>query len=223
MHPLPNAIMTVIMGVLFLYWLISFLFGGMELDFDVGFDSHVEVDLDPSIGFDSRALETGDPTHHVEPGAFMKFLDFINVGKMPFMVILTIFMFFIWAGSLVITSLFNMALWGKISVLILIPLIVVAIFLTKLATLPLIKVFHAMGYKGEEAIDFLGRSGKMTSTIEGDKIGTAEFVVAGDPIRLNVKSLNGDKIAYGEYITIEDESPDKRFYLVSKELSLRNI
>lgn len=221
MHPLPNAIMTVIMGVLFLYWLISFLFGGMELDFDVGFDSHVEVD--PGIGFDSRALETGDPTSHVEPGVFMKFLDFINVGKMPFMVILTIFMFFIWVGSLLITSLFNMASWGKISVLILIPLIVVAVFLTKLVTVPLIKVFHAMGYKGEEAIDFLGRSGKMTSTIEDDKIGTAEFVIAGDPIRLNVKSLNGDKITYGEYILIEDELPDKKVYMVSKELSLRNI
>lgn len=222
MNPLPNAIMTVLMGVMFLYWLVSFIFGGAELDLDVDFDADVDLDIDVA-GIDARAIDTSDPSSHIEPSGFVKFLEFVNVGKMPFMVILTVFIFIIWVGSLVVTSTFGMTSLGGLSVLILIPLMVLSIFLTKLATKPLIKVFNAMGYKGEESIDFLGRSGKMTSTIEGDRIGTAEFVIKGDPIRLNVKSVNGDKLTYNEFITVENESPDKKFYYVSKELSLRNL
>lgn len=226
MHPLPNAIMTVIMSVMFVYWLVSFMFGGMDLDFDVGFETDVDVDFDLDIGatsLDSRALDTGDTSHHIEPGAFIKFLNFINIGKMPFMVIFTVFMFFMWVGSLVFTSIFNISSWGGFSASILLPILVCSIFLTKFTTQPLAKLFLAMGYKGEDAIDFLGRSGKMISTIEGDKIGAAEFVIESNPIRLNVKSITGEKIHRGEFVIIEDESEKDKCYLVSKELSLRNI
>lgn len=222
MHPLPNAIMTVLIGVLLLYWLVAFIFGGSELDFDIDFDTDIDFDIHAG-GIDARSLDTSDPSSHIEPSGFVKFLDFVNVGKMPFMVILTVFLFIIWVGCLLTTSIFSLHHVGALSIFILIPLIILSIFLTKLATMPLIKVFNAMGYKGEESIDFLGRSGKMTSTIIDNKIGTAEFVIKGDPIRLNVKSVNGEKIEYNDFVIVENESPDKKFYYVSKELSLRNL
>lgn len=226
MHPLPNAIMTVIMAVLFTYWLVSFLFGGMDLDFDVGFDADVDVDIDIDVAataLDGKTMHATDVDHHVEPGVFMKFLNFINIGKMPFMVIFTAFMFFIWIGSLVFTSLFNINSWGVFSASILLPLSICSVFLTKFATQPLGKLFLAMGYKGEDSIDFLGRSGKMISTIEDDKIGAAEFIIENNPIRLNVKSKTGEKIQRDEYVIIEDECKKSKCYLVSKEISLRNI
>lgn len=85
------------------------------------------------------------------------------------------------------------------------------------------RLFKELGYKGEEEIDFLGRTGKMTSTIKDKKIGTAEFLIDGNPIKLNVMSIDGAEIRYGDYILIADESDDKKIFFVSKEISIRNL
>ena len=86
----------------------------------------------------------------------------------------------------------------------------------------MVKFFKEIGYKGEEEIDFLGRSGKMLSNIKDEKIGTAEFLVENNPIKLNVKSLDGAELEYGDYVVVMDESDDKKYYLVNKEVSIRN-
>jgi len=226
-HPLPNAITTVLMAVLMLYWIFVFLLGLGFDDLDLGFDFDVDVDAAPEIGdadadlADGETDANGDQVSDKSP--MMKFLNFVNVGKVPFMLILTTFKFFTWIGSLALTRVVDVSSWNAWSLLILIPLAIVAIFVTKIITNPMAKFFKEIGYKGEEEIDFLGRSGKMLSNIREDKIGTAEFVVDKNPIRLNVKSANGEEIKYGDYVVIEDESNDKKIFLVSKELSLRNI
>lgn len=238
MHPLPNAVMTVIMGVLFLYWLFAFISGaGFEgLDFDVDVDADIDIDVDvPDVdtevyaGTEIDGSDTpvdgsdSDTDIEKEPGFFMKFLNFLNVGKVPFMLILSAFKFFIWIGSLITTSLVNVTGWGLWSLLILLPLAFVSLFFTKLSTNPLVKIFKELGYKGEEEIDFMGRSGKMLSSIKDEKIGTAEFLVDKNPMKLNVVSIDGQELKYGEYVIIADESEDKRIYYVSKEMSIRNF
>lgn len=230
MHPLPNAVMTVIMAVIVLYWLFVFLSGAGLDDLDLGFDFDVdvegpEVDVEPNT--DISDTDTADPEKdaHVEkePGFFMKFLNFMNVGKVPFMLILSTLKFFVWIGSLITTSLISVASWGLWSLFILIPLGIVGLFFTKLATNPMVKIFKEIGYKGEEEIDFLGRSGKMLSTVKDKKIGTAEFLVDGNPIKLNVISIDGAEIKYGDYVIIADESDDRKVYYVSREISIRNL
>lgn len=231
MHPLPNAVMTVIMGVLVIYWLFVFI-GGIGLDdLDLGFDFDMDIP-EPDvadIGIDDAAIvpeaSDNDAEMPVEksPGFFIKFLNFLNVGKVPFMLIFSALKFFTWIGSLITTQFVDVTPWGAWSLLILIPLLLISVFLTKFATAPLAKFFKAIGYKGEEAIDFLGRSGKMLSTIHAEKIGTAEFIIDKNPIKLNVKSIDGEEIKYGEYVLVIDEAEDKKVYLVNKEISLRNI
>lgn len=226
MHPLPNAVMTVIMGVLFLYWIFVFLSGAGFEDLDLGLDFDGDIDADSFADFDTDTeVDASDSDSQVdkEPGFFMRFLNFLNVGKVPFMLILSAFKFFIWIGSLITTSLVNVAGWGLWSLLILLPLAFVSLFFTKLSTNPLVKIFKELGYKGEEEIDFMGRSGKMLSCIKDKKIGTAEFLVDKNPIKLNVISIDGQEIRYGEYVIIADESEDKRIYYVSKEMSIRNF
>lgn len=231
MHPLPNAVMTVIMGVIVVYWLFVFISGAGLEDLDLGFDFDVDIDVpDVDAGVDVDAdsdIDTSEPDKDVvtekEPGFFMKFLNFMNIGKVPFMLVLSTLKFIIWIGSLITTSLVNVTTWGLWSLLILIPISIVALFFTKLATNPMVKLFKAIGYKGEEAIDFLGRSGKMLSTIKDKKIGTAEFFVDSNPIKLNVVSIDGAEINYGDYVIIADESDDGKIYYVSKEISIRNF
>lgn len=221
MHPLPNAVMTVIMAVLLVYWLVVFI-GGIGLDdLDLGFDFDVDVP-DADVPDADVNLES-DAAPQKSPGFFMKFLTFLNVGKVPFMLVFSALKFFTWIGSLVTTQFIDVTPWGAWSLLILIPLLIIAVFLTKIATAPLAKFFKSIGYKGEEAIDFLGRSGKMVSTIKDNKVGCAEVMVDRNPIKLNVKSIDGSEIKYGDYVIIADESDDKKIYLVSKEISIRNV
>lgn len=224
MHPLPNAVMTVVMAVLVIYWLFVFLFGVGVDDLDLGFDFDVDV---PDADVPDMDAEVVDPEHEVapekSPGFFMKFLNFINVGRVPFMLVLSTLKFFMWIGTLVTTSFVNVTSWGLSSLLILIPIFIAGIFFTKFATNPMVRFFNEIGYRGEEAIDFLGRSGKMLSSIKDEKIGVAEFVVDKNPIKLNVKSMDGSEIKYNDYVVIMDESADKKYYLVNKEISIRNF
>ena len=235
MHPLPNAVMTVIMAVLVVYWLFVLLLGvGLE-DLDLGFDFDVDVpdvsvpdvDVDADINIDTdtdvEADTDSDIAGEKSPGFFIQFLKFLNVGRVPFMLILSTFKLFIWIGTLITTSLVNVTTWGLSSLFILIPIAIVAIFFTKFATNPMVKFFKEIGYKGEEEIDFLGRSGKMLSNIKDKKIGVAEFLIEKNPIKLSVKSLDGAEIKYGDYVVVMDESDDKKYYLVNKEVSIRNL
>jgi len=225
MHPLPNAVMTVIMGVLAVFWLFTFLSGaGFDaLDIDLDFDADVDVDADVDIDSDVDADGDSDVSSENEPGFFMKFLNFMNIGKVPFMLILSTLKFFMWVITLFTTSVINVTGWGLWSLLILIPVGIVGLFFTKLTTNPMVKFFKEIGYKGEEEIDFLGRSGKMLSSIKDKKVGTAEVIVDKNPIKLNVISIDGAEIKYGDYIIIADESDDKKIFYVSKEISIRNL
>ena len=223
LHPLPNAVMTVIMGILVLYWLFVFLSGAGLDDLDLGFDFDVDVpdvdiaDLDSHIDTDA-AEGDHDIISEKSSGAFMKFLNFMNVGKVPFMLIFSTLKFFTWIFTLITTQFINVTTWGTWSLLILIPLFIIGLFCTKLASNPMVRLFNELGYRGEEAIDFVGVAGKMLSTIEGKKIGTAEFIVDKNPIKLNVQSIDGEQLKYGDCVIIADESDDKKIYLVFRDI-----
>jgi hypothetical protein len=216
-HPLSNAIMTVLTGLTALYWITTFLAG--DLFGDAGVDSDFDVhgaDLDTDVAADSGDVTADKPF-------FEKALEFVNVGKVPFMMVYSVFKFLAWILTLLSSVVLGFASWGWKSVIMLAPVFVVAYILTRYATKPLVKVYHAMGYNGEEPQDLLGRIGRMKSTISGDMIGAAEIKVQSDIVRINVKSKTGEPIQYDAEVMIADESADKKFYLVVPEVNLSNI
>lgn len=214
-HPLSNAIMTVLTGITAIYWIFTFLAGDVFGDADADVDVHgADVDTDTDT-------DAGDTTG--DKSFFQKALEFVNIGKVPFMVVYTTFKFIAWIFTLASSVAFGLATWGWKSVLILIPVFLVAFLITRYATKPLIKVYRAMGYNGEETQELLGRTARMRSTISGNTIGAAEVKIQSDIIRVNVKSKNGDLIAYDAEVMIADESADKKYYLVVPEINLSNI
>ncbi|MBL7756912.1 MAG: DUF1449 family protein [Chitinophagaceae bacterium] len=216
-HPLSNAIMTVLTGITAIYWIFTFIAGGLFGDTDV--DTGVEVN-GADVDTDTET-DVGDSVG--DKSAFQKALEFVNIGKVPFMVVYSTFKFIAWIVTLTSSIAFGLASWGWKSVLILIPVFIVAFFITRYATKPLVKVYHAMGYNGEEAQELLGRIARMKSTISGNTIGAAEVKVQSDIIRINVKSKTGDTIPYDAEVMIADESSDKKFYLVVPEINLTNV
>lgn len=216
-HPLSNAIMTVLTGVTAIYWVTTFIAGDLFGDSGVDSDSPVhgaDVDTDVDIDADDAA---GDKSF------FQKALEFVNIGKVPFMVVYSVFKFLAWIITLTSSVLLGLTSWGAKSVIILIPVFFVAYLITRYATKPLIKVYHAMGYNGEEAQELLGRIARMRSTISGDTIGAAEVKIQSDIIRINVRSKTGEAIAYDSEVMIAGESADKKFYLVVPDINLSNI
>ncbi len=213
-HPLSNGIMTVLAGITALYWVFTFLAGDFlgDMDFAPEVDATVEVDSDADLG------DTGS-----EQGFFSKALEFVNVGKVPFMIVYSIFKFIAWIVTLVSSVMLGAASWGWKSALLLLPIFMVAYLLTRYATKPLVKLYNVMGYNGEEQHDLLGRIARMRSAINGDKIGAAELVINNDVIRINVRSKSGQPIDYNADVMIADESTDGRYYFVVPELTLDNI
>ena len=44
-----------------------------------------------------------------------------------------------------------------------------------------------------------------------------------DIITLNIKSLSGEKINFGDTVIITDETPTKHYYLVTKHITLNSF
>jgi hypothetical protein len=221
-NPLANGIMTILMGFSLVYWIFQLLAGdGIDLhtdhDFHIGDINDVDAHHDTDVHHDTDA-----DVHH-EPSFWAKCLEFINVGKVPLMVIITLFKFISWVITIVSTTVFGLAKLGMWSVLILIPIFITVYILLHWLTKPLVKMFAELGYHGEDETDFIGRIGKMKSTIEGDKIGSAEFLIDKDIITLNIKSHNGEKINFGDTIIITDETSNHHYYFVTKHLTLNSI
>lgn len=214
-HPLSNAIMTVLTGVTALYWVTTFFTG--HLFGDVGVDGDADIS-GADVDTDADVSDVG------ADGSFIqKALAFINIGKVPFMVVYSVFKFVAWIITLTSSVFLGLTSWGWKSVLILVPVFFVAYLITAYATKPLIKVYEAMGYNGEESQDLLGRIARMRSTISGDKIGAADVKVQSDIIRINVMSKTGEAINYDAEVMIAGESDDKKYYLVVPEINLSNI
>ncbi|RYF96809.1 MAG: hypothetical protein EOO02_21635 [Chitinophagaceae bacterium] len=214
-HPLSNGIMTVLTGITALYWVFTLIAGDFlgDLDFapevDTGIDVSPDTDVDGEVG--------------AEQGWFSKAMDYVNVGKVPFMVVYSTFKFIAWIITLLSSIFLGMASWGWKSALILLPVFALAFFVTRFVTKPLVKIYKSMGYNGDESADLLGRIAKMRSSVSGDKIGAAEIVINNDVIRLNVKSKTGEMINYNADVMIADESKDGRYYYVVPEITLQNI
>ncbi|NGM72147.1 OB-fold-containig protein [Sphingobacterium sp. SGL-16] len=218
-HPLPNAIMTLLTGLSLVYWLFTMLLGD---GFDFG-DADVDVDFE---GADIQDVESDTDLNaegEAEPSFLSKAMDFINVGKAPFMVIVTLFKFIGWMITIASSLLFQLGNYGWKSVFILIPIFVLTYFLMHYVTIPVTKLYQKVGYTGEEAHEFLGRIGTMRSTIKGEKLGSAEIIIQNDVIRLNVKSVDGKEIQYGDEVLIVNETQDKKYYYVQKNINLNNF
>ena len=139
------------------------------------------------------------------------------------MVVYSVFKLLAWTITLTSSIFMGLSAWGWKSVFILFPVFLIAFVITRYATRPLIKVYSAMGYNGEEPHEMLGRIARMRSTISGDMIGAAELQIQSDIIRINVQSQTGESIAYDAQVMIKDESADKKFYLVIPEINLSNV
>jgi hypothetical protein len=95
--------------------------------------------------------------------------------------------------------------------------IIPALFLTKIFTTPFKSFFRNLNKDGDVAVDFLGRTATMLSTVSDNKMGNAEVVADGNTMSIYVKSLDGSELRFRESVLIIKQSKDKNYFYVSRE------
>lgn len=199
-----NTVLTVLLILSVIYWLFTIITG---LDIDIGLDADFDVDIN-------------SPDGHVhvpdDASGWLQFLKFLNLDIVPITYFLTLSLLLTWLGSFYLESFFSFEIW--ISALLVIPIFFISILLTKLILKPLNPFFREINHKGETSHDFLGRQGRMKSTIHGAKTGMLEVFVGKDPMILMVRSKDGEVIKHGTTVYIVDEDREKRIYYVAEEI-----
>lgn len=201
-----NTVLSVLLAMTVIYWLFTILTG---LDIDIGIDSDLDADLDAPDGH----IHLSD-----DPSMWLQFLKFLNLDIVPMAYFLTISLLISWLISFYLNFYLSLPTW--LGVVILIPILISSVLVTRIILKPLTPFFREINHKGEKAYDFLGRQGRLKSGIQGDKIGMMELFIGNDPMTLMVKSKGGKLLEHGAYVMIVNEDPQKRIYYVERIIQI---
>ncbi len=231
---LVNLPFTVLLGFVILYWVIM---GIGLIDFDTGADAEVGVDVgadaDAEVALDGNAdahLDVdgdgdmdvdgdGDADAHAgghaEPGWFTPVLQFLNVGQVPMMVVLSIMTLAAWTISMALNYY-----WRSGTVALLLAFLGVNLVLTcvvtHFATRPFKSLFKALNKEYEEHLPIIGRTCTVTTSSVTEDFGQAQIATKGAPILINVRTSGDAVLRKGETGLVIKEDKEKSIYTIIK-------
>jgi membrane protein implicated in regulation of membrane protease activity len=201
-----NVPFTLLLIVVLLYW-ASVMIGVVGIgvfDTDIDTDLHHEVHVDKGVNMD------------VEPhaGWFGVVLGYFNVGSVPFMILMSFVSLFLWIGAILGNYYLGGGAWWM-GVLLFVPNLLVALFLTRLITSPLKRIFREGQNPVESNHNLIGRTCTVLLPATDGKIGQAEVAIQrGAPLLLTVKTTSGHKLARGEKGLVIDYDKNAHTYLI---------
>ncbi|WP_103069889.1 hypothetical protein [Aquimarina sediminis] len=222
-----NLPLTILFGLLILYWILTTL-TGLDLDFfdaDIDIDIDADADADLDTEFDARAnLDIQDISNtevkkedvirrRGKLNFFQIFLIYFNFVGLPFMFTFSFYVLFWWAITMTGTSITH-SYDNDFGFIFFFGGIIPALFLTKIFTLPFKKFFTNFNNKGESALELLGRQGVLQSPLSGEKVSTLEVKIKSDPIKVMVKSKEGMKIPANTPVEIVNQVKNKQLYII---------
>lgn len=212
-----NLVLTILMILVVIYW-ITVILGVLDFDFldfdldagDADLDMSIDVDVDIDIDADIDAdVDGGGPGGK----GLLGFISWFNVGKIPFMIVMTVVVFSMWMGS-ILTNHYVGNTSLLISLLLYIPLFFLSLIVTKVVTTPLVPLFDKLNFNGEKQIDLEGKTGILMLGVNGKSIGQAKLFVQDKNFLIYVVSFNGTPIKQGKKIVVVEKK--EKFYLVEK-------
>ena len=210
-----NLPFTVMMAVVTFYWI---LVGLGALDFhsepaldmgDVGHDVHVDGHADVHHG--------GEVSHDVhDVGAVKSVLQFLHFGDMPSMIIISVMALSFWTCSMLGNHYFNSDGSFLRTIVLFLPNLVITGFVTKVATLPLKKLFKELNRDVEEYRPVVGRTCTILTSEVTDRFGQAQVDTSGAPIVINVRTYGETTFSKGESALIIKEDKENNVFTVAK-------
>lgn len=191
-----NLPATLLLALVVGYWLLL-LVGALDLEFlDFDLDLDGQPDSPLSVGFLG--------------------LRFLNLGRVPLMVWVSVFAAILWVLSMFFWFLWDVAQyqpgWWHISQFLL-RNVALSVVLTKLATQPLIHVFDQPPEYTPESL--IGKFCEVSTWEATSESGQARFQTDGAPLLLDVRMVAGT-LAKGDRAEIVDYDHESRTYLISK-------
>ena len=187
---MPNLILTLLLGLILLYW-IGVILGVLDLSL---FDFDLEMDSEVDSGF------------------LVPVLDF---GPVPFMAVLSIFIFCMWNLAILGNALFSMeASWPAYAFFV--PNILASFLVTKIAAVPLKKLFQGLDGEQYATKDVETMMCTLLSDNDGSRLSQAAIVTDEAHYTVNVKARNGQFIAKGSRALIIEKDENQDLYYVEE-------
>lgn len=191
-----NIVTTVLFLFMILYWIVMAL--GM-IDFDF-MDLDVDLDLD------------GDGA-----GPLQGVLVFFNMAELPFMLVFSIVILAFWILSMLL-YLLPVTPGGWINHLLLIPAFIISMFLAKMITNPLKKLFrNAREEKSEQDELIVGQFVHLNCDVKPGCLGQAEVKRSGASILINVMpEFEDESFHKDERVYVAKKDKEKNLYYIVK-------
>lgn len=204
-----NLPFTILLGVVAVYWIIA-LFGlvdidgggDADLDLDVNVDGDADVDVDPDASADGSS------------GFLDAAFKIIGLTDAPLLLILSILSLMLWGLNLMANLVFNQASSASLASILVIPVFIIAIILTRLLIRPLRPVMKM--FRGTEApAQIIGKEGKVISATLDQEFGRIEIDFDGKPLLLKaVVSSDQSTLKKGDSILVVEKIDDSNTYIV---------
>jgi hypothetical protein len=233
-----NIFPTILFGLIILYWLFVFI-GALDMDFlnfdveggdvdmdvdvdadvDVEVDADLEIDADADVDVDADADLDADADAdigEVEGGVIISLnsvLSFFNLGKVPFMILMSFFALSMWVISISINHILGNHS-TLFSIILLIPNIILSLIVSKVLTTPFAMIYSRMAKNNDDNFKYQGKMCTMVMPATDTKIGQAEINDRGNTFRINVLTKGDTKIEKGESGLIINYIANKKCYLV---------
>ncbi|MEO0600735.1 MAG: hypothetical protein AAF211_04815 [Myxococcota bacterium] len=207
-----NLVLTVLLGLVMLYWLfVAFAGLGMDsLDFDFGFDAEIDADLDVDVDVHAGHADVA------AAGLGLSFLRLIGLGEVPLLVLLSFQLLFLWVIGVAAYPLVGD--WGLLlQIAALIPSFILALIVTSTVTYPLRVIFRRIkaSEKAQQKFEFIGKRVRLLTPVAGISNGQAEIETDGAPLKLIVRASDPDlTIDKGAEAVIVSEDDTSGVYIV---------
>lgn len=199
-----NLIPTLLFGIILLYWL-STIIGVLDIslfDIDVDVDTDVDVDVDTDAGLSVQGQ-----------GLFHAVLVFLNIDCIPLMIILSLVIIFFWALAIAATFL-PFETGGFIAAGLLIPEFFLAMFITKIVTMPLRPMFKKINMHTSDKTKAQGKFCTLKNDLESGKLGQAQISMPDRVLVINVKVRGDEVFKKGDKALVIEKDSEKDFYYI---------
>lgn len=217
----PNLPITVLLGLVMLYWL-GVIFGAldmdvfdMDMDVDADVDVDIDVDVDVDMDIDADVDADVDADAHGSVGGLSSFAIFMNMDKIPLTVVFSTLITLWWAQAVILFHFFfkdqPILAWA-----IHLGTFFTSILLTKILTQPLAMMVKALGGDVDSGLTkALGQIGTLDFDCDENSLSQAEIQTDGAPLIVKVKSRQG-RIAEGSQVVLVEWNEEGEFYFVTK-------
>lgn len=207
-----NLAYTILLGLVVFYWL-TVLVGALDIEFlDIDLDLDMDGDADVEFEMDDmEGMQAGGGTSFLH-----NLLGYLHIGVVPITIVISVLSLFAWATAIV--THYALKVTEETAMLLLvIPVLLVAMLLTRFSIAPLVPTFKKM--KNREGIAYESLIGKSCTIISGkvtETFGQAEIETGASPITLNVQINSGPDLKRGDEVVIVEKIEDQGVYVVKK-------